>query len=117
MESIANRKGFNVSFENISDDYAVLSIAGPRARDVMSKLTDVDVSAAAWPFMHQKHVVLAGVPTQAFRLSYTGGYTYVCSSSVDKKINFCAVVFSLLNIWIFVRCVKGLIVQKQPRIN
>ena len=72
MENIAKQKNFDVSIKMISDDYMVLSVAGPKSRDVMSKLTDTDVSEAEWPFMTQRDVTLAGVDVYAFRLSYTG---------------------------------------------
>lgn len=74
MENIAKKHDFDVTFTNISDDYMVLSVAGPKSRHVMDKLTDTPVTEEAWPFMTQQDVELAGVQVHAFRLSYTGGF-------------------------------------------
>lgn len=69
---VAKEQNYNVKFEMISDEYMVVSIAGPKSREVMAKLTDADVSGESWPFMVQKTIELAGVTAHAFRLSYTG---------------------------------------------
>lgn len=85
MENIAKKNDYDVSFKLISDDYMVLSVAGPKSRDVMSKLTDQDVTEAEWPFMTQKDVKLAGVDVHAFRLSYTGGFYGVCFIRMEGR--------------------------------
>lgn len=79
MEAVAKKQGYDVTFNNVSDDYAVVSVAGPKSRDVMDKLTDTDVSGEAWQFMTQQDVEVAGVQAHGFRLSYTG-QLYSCRS-------------------------------------
>jgi dimethylglycine dehydrogenase len=50
-----------------------LSIAGPRARDVLAKLTDEDVSAKAFKFMDFRPFMEVGmVPAMVGRISFTG---------------------------------------------
>ena len=39
-----NTKGFKCEVENLSDDYTQIAIQGPKAVDLMQKLTDVDLS-------------------------------------------------------------------------
>ena len=34
----------NVSIKNVSDDYGILVLAGPKSREVLSQLTDNDIS-------------------------------------------------------------------------
>jgi dimethylglycine dehydrogenase len=53
-----------------------LSIAGPRAREVLAKVTRADVSNAAFPFMaiHQMDIGMA--PCLVGRVSYTGDLGY-----------------------------------------
>jgi dimethylglycine dehydrogenase len=54
-----------------------LSIAGPRARDVLQALTDEDVSAEAFRFMDFRPRMDVGmVPAMVGRLSYTGDLGY-----------------------------------------
>ncbi len=57
----------------LGQSLAGLSIAGPKARDLLAKLTDDDVSAKAFRFMDFRHDVTVGmVPAMVGRLSYTG---------------------------------------------
>jgi dimethylglycine dehydrogenase len=53
-----------------------LSIAGPKARDVLAKLTDDDVSGEAFKFMDFRKMDLASVPTMVGRITYTGDLGY-----------------------------------------
>lgn len=53
-----------------------LSIAGPRARDVLDALADIDVSSAAFRFMDFREMDVAGCPCMVNRISYTGDLGY-----------------------------------------
>lgn len=53
-----------------------LSIAGPRARDVLQKLTDDDVSNAAFRFMDFRKMDVGGAPCMVNRVTYTGDLGY-----------------------------------------
>lgn len=64
--------GYRVSVSNVTDEMGVLGIAGPNSRKVLQKLTDEDVSDAAFRFLQCKSIQLAGIPVRAVRISYTG---------------------------------------------
>jgi 4-methylaminobutanoate oxidase (formaldehyde-forming) len=51
---------------------ATLHLAGPRSRELLTPLTDADVSAAAWPFLRAREIEVAGARAWAFRVSFTG---------------------------------------------
>jgi dimethylglycine dehydrogenase len=53
-----------------------LSIAGPKARDVLQKLTDADVSAKAFKFLEHRSFDIANVPVMINRVTYTGDLGY-----------------------------------------
>jgi dimethylglycine dehydrogenase len=53
-----------------------LSIAGPKSRDVLQKLTDADVSGAAFKFLEHRTMDIANVPTMINRVTYTGDLGY-----------------------------------------
>jgi dimethylglycine dehydrogenase len=53
-----------------------LSIAGPKARDVLQKLTDEDVSAKAFKFLDHRSMDIANVPVMINRVTYTGDLGY-----------------------------------------
>jgi dimethylglycine dehydrogenase len=53
-----------------------LSIAGPKSRDLLQKLTDEDVSNAAFKFLDHRAMEIANVPTVINRVTYTGDLGY-----------------------------------------
>ncbi len=53
-----------------------LSIAGPRARDLLQKLADIDVSNAAFRFMDFREMAVGGAPAMVNRVTYTGDLGY-----------------------------------------
>ena len=57
---------------DVTDEYTVLVVAGPRSREVLAKLTDADLGNAAFPWLNAREIEVAGVPTRALRISYVG---------------------------------------------
>nr|RWQ38535.1 MAG: FAD-dependent oxidoreductase [Mesorhizobium sp.] len=53
-----------------------LSIAGPRSRDLLQKLVDVDVSTKAFRFMDFREMAVGGAPCMVNRITYTGDLGY-----------------------------------------
>jgi dimethylglycine dehydrogenase len=53
-----------------------LSIAGPKSRDVLQKLTDEDVSNSAFKFMDHRAMDIANVSAMINRVTYTGDLGY-----------------------------------------
>ena len=66
------RKFTDVSISNVTDEIGTLGIAGPRSRDVLSKLTDTNMSHGKFKFLTVKDIEIAGISVKAMRLSYTG---------------------------------------------
>jgi sarcosine oxidase subunit alpha len=62
---------------SVTEQWADVAIAGPRARDVLSAAgTDVDLSNHSFPFMTFRDGVVAGVPARIARVSFTGELTF-----------------------------------------
>jgi sarcosine oxidase subunit alpha len=55
-----------------TEQWAVIAVQGPRAREVLAGLIDVDISAAAFPHMSVALGHICGVPMRLFRVSFTG---------------------------------------------
>ncbi|MDR7032844.1 FAD-dependent oxidoreductase [Mesorhizobium sp. BE184] len=53
-----------------------LSIAGPKSRDLLRKLADVDVSTEAFRFMDFREMAVGGAPCMVNRITYTGDLGY-----------------------------------------
>ena len=57
---------------DVSSSYAVLSVMGPRSRDLLSRFTDADLSNEAFPFLTSKEIYLGYAPVRASRITYVG---------------------------------------------
>jgi len=63
---------YDVTIKNVTDDVACLGVAGPRSRDVLSKITSADLSDETFPYLAFRDIELSGLPVQASRFSFTG---------------------------------------------
>jgi dimethylglycine dehydrogenase len=66
----------DVRVENVSDRVTGFQIAGPRARDLLAKVTTANVSAEAFRFMDAKPLVIGLSQALVQRVSYTGDLGY-----------------------------------------
>ncbi len=66
----------SVSLKALKLELVGLSIAGPKARDVLAGLTHLDVSDAAFPFLDIRRMDLGMAPVIVGRVSYTGDLGY-----------------------------------------
>ncbi len=64
--------GLDVKLTDVTEEFGTLSLMGPRARDVLSAVTDADVCNSAFPFGHVREIVIAGHTVRALRLTYVG---------------------------------------------
>ncbi|GAA4434235.1 FAD-dependent oxidoreductase [Georgenia halophila] len=62
----------SVTLTDLTSATCALGLWGPRARDIVSALTDDDLSTDAFGFATAREVVLAGIPTLMVRISYVG---------------------------------------------
>jgi sarcosine dehydrogenase len=65
-------QGLDARVADVTSSYAVLSVMGPRSRDVLQTLTDYDMSNAGFPFGRVKQITLAKAPMLALRVTYVG---------------------------------------------
>jgi sarcosine oxidase, subunit alpha len=62
---------------SVTEQWADVAVAGPRARDVLETLgTDIDLSTDAFPFMTFRDGAGAGIPARVARVSFTGELSY-----------------------------------------
>lgn len=64
--------GADAHLVNVTSAYAVLSLMGPKSRDVLQALTRDDVSNAGFPFGRVRPLAVAGAPVLALRITYVG---------------------------------------------
>jgi 4-methylaminobutanoate oxidase (formaldehyde-forming) len=62
----------DVTFRDITTDYACLALWGPKARNVLSKVTQDDVSNGSFPYLTARYININGARVWAQRVSYVG---------------------------------------------
>ncbi len=62
----------SVRVENVTARYGVLTLAGPRSRELLERMTREDVTRDALPFFRACHLELAGLRVLCLRVSYVG---------------------------------------------
>ncbi len=66
------KAGKDLQLTDITEEWGTLSLMGPKARDVLCKITTSDVSNGAFPFGHVRELVIAGITVRALRVTYVG---------------------------------------------
>ncbi len=61
---------------NVTAGLAAVNLAGPRARDVLAKLTDLDISAEILPYLRAVEGTVAGIPAIILRIGFVGELGY-----------------------------------------
>ena len=71
------------TFESLTEATCGFNVAGPRARDLLARLTNADLSNQAFPFFRSARIVVAGVDCVAIRVSFTGdlGWELHCAEA------------------------------------
>ncbi|KUR74449.1 2Fe-2S iron-sulfur cluster-binding protein [Novosphingobium sp. FSW06-99] len=79
----------DVWLTSTTEQWAVIALQGPRARDVIAPLVSgIDLGAEAFPHMAVREGTIAGVPTRLFRVSFTGelGFEINVPASEGRKV-------------------------------
>ncbi len=64
--------GMNAQLVEVTSSNAVLSLFGPKARDILGAVTRADINNEVFPFGTMKQVGISGCPVQALRITYVG---------------------------------------------
>ncbi|HEX3860405.1 MAG TPA: sarcosine oxidase subunit alpha family protein [Stellaceae bacterium] len=71
-----------------TEQWANLTLAGPRARDVLRKVAPhLSLDAAAFPFMRLRETEIGGVPVRLFRVSFSGELSYEINVPADYALS------------------------------
>ena len=65
-----------VGLVNVTGAYAIINVAGPQARNIVAKVTDLDLSDAAFPLGSVRHGELAGVASRLLRVAFVSDLAY-----------------------------------------
>ncbi len=76
------------TWESVTEAMCGFNVAGPRSRDLLARLTNADLSTAAFPFMRSQKITVAGVEVVALRVSFTGdlGWELHCDEADQVRL-------------------------------
>ncbi|MBC7463055.1 MAG: FAD-dependent oxidoreductase [Actinobacteria bacterium] len=72
LEKRKREDNFAVEISDITESLTCFGIWGPRARDILAKTTEFDLSNKNFPFMHSRLIDIAGIEVRATRITYVG---------------------------------------------
>ena len=75
-----------VEIENVSKSLIGFQIAGPKARDLLGRVTGMDVSNGAIRFLSVHQAEIGPVPVRIQRVSYTGDLGYEIYCAADHQV-------------------------------
>jgi len=64
--------GWDVAVTNVTGGMAAVNLAGPKARDVLRKLTGCPLETEAFPYMACREAQVAGAPALLMRIGFVG---------------------------------------------
>ncbi|MEI7601706.1 MAG: aminomethyltransferase family protein, partial [Aestuariivirga sp.] len=73
-------------FRSLTNSHCGFNVAGPSSRELLQRLTNVDLSHAAFPFMRSARITVAGVEVVAIRVSFTGDLGWELHCRADDQV-------------------------------
>ena len=68
--------GLDVHLTDVTQGLGAVNLAGPRAREIMGELTELDCSSEAFTYLDGKRAEVAGVPCLILRIGFVGEVGY-----------------------------------------
>ncbi len=65
-------KDGSVTVENVTMKYGVLAVIGPKSRDLLSRITESDLSNQAFPYYSYQDILVGYSPVKALRVNFAG---------------------------------------------
>jgi sarcosine oxidase, subunit alpha len=68
--------GYDLQISDVTGGLAAVNVAGPRARDLLGRMTDLDVSNEGISYLDARQGQIAGVPCLVLRIGFVGELGY-----------------------------------------
>jgi dimethylglycine dehydrogenase len=75
----------SVEFTQLTDDVGVLVLAGPKARQILQRVTDADLSNEAFRWLTAQDIVVGGAAANAMRVNYVGELGWELHHPMDAQ--------------------------------
>ncbi len=74
-----------VRLDKVTTQRGVLVLAGPRSRDVLAKVADIDVSDKAFPWLNARHLSVRAAGLLALRVNFVGELGYELHHPIETQ--------------------------------
>lgn len=78
--------GADVTVTDVTDDYGILVVAGPKSRDTLSGLTEADLTNDGFKWLTGQEISVAGIPLRALRVNYVGELGWELHCPMDRLV-------------------------------
>ena len=75
----------SVRLDKVTTERGVLVLAGPRSRDVLAKVANIDVSNEAFPWLTARHVSVRAAGLLALRVNFVGELGYELHHPIETQ--------------------------------
>jgi dimethylglycine dehydrogenase len=75
----------SVRLDRVTTQHGVLVLAGPRSREVLAKVADIDVSNEAFPWLTARHVSVGAAGLLAMRVNFVGELGYELHHPIETQ--------------------------------
>lgn len=79
-------KDGSVHLSPITGQYGVLVLAGPKSRDVLAKLTDTDLTNAAFPWLSGRKISVGKATAHALRVNFVGELGWELHHPIEMQL-------------------------------
>jgi glycine cleavage system aminomethyltransferase T len=76
----------SVHFEDKTSAICTVGAWGPKARDLVSRVTNDDISDEGLPYGHTKQVNIGSIPARLFRISYVGEFGFEVYTTMEHGL-------------------------------
>ena len=74
-----------VRLDKVTTQYGVLVLAGPRSREVLAKVSDIDVSNKAFPWLTARSLSIGAAGVMALRVNFVGELGYEFHHPIETQ--------------------------------
>ncbi|MDH6233310.1 dimethylglycine dehydrogenase [Mesorhizobium soli] len=74
------------TFTSMTERLSAFNVAGPQSRELLTRLTNEDLSNESFPFMRSRKMSVAGVDVIALRVSFTGDLGWELYCDADQQV-------------------------------
>ncbi len=77
----------SVTVDNLTTRFGVLVLAGPKARNILAKVTDSDITNGAFPWLTGQHIHVGLAPARAMRINFVGDLGWELHHPVEHQMH------------------------------